>query len=144
MTATYWLAVVRRAGFLLLFVGLGCSHEVPSLPRIVGTDSVMVLAHDGDTLGVITDSVRIRALEAFANARADGWERPWDGIAMWRVRADFYAAGRVQAFFGAAAQSWFNASLPGGMGTRLATGEELEEFRTLAGVAPDTYRALFK
>ena len=128
----------------LLCSTLGCSPEVPSLPRIVGSDSVVVLAHTGDTLGVITDSVRIRALEAFANARADGWERPWDGIAMFRVRADFYAAGRVQRHFGAAASSWFNATLPGGMGTRLATAEELEEFRALAGVPPDTYKALFK
>ena len=137
------LAILRKEGFLLV-LALGCSPEVPSLPKIVGSDRVVVLAHTGDTLSVITDSVRIRALEAFANARADGWERPWDGIAMSRVRADFYMGGRMQTLFGAGATSWFNATLPGGMATRLATAAELEEFRALAGVPPDTYKALFK
>ena len=143
MAVTFQSAHIRAAG-VFLFVGLGCSPEVPSLPRIVGSDRVIVLATYGDTLGVITDSVRIRALEAFANARADGWARPWDGIAVFRVRADFYANGRLRAHFGAAAERWFNASLPGGQGTRPATVEELEEFRALTGVAPETFKALFK
>ena len=125
----------------IVLLTLSCSPQVPEMRQVVGTDRVVITGFSGaDTLHVVTDTARIRALENFVNSRTDRWERPWDGIAGPRANATFYAGSAVNANFGAG-PDFFNAHLPGGSAIRPATEEEVKEFIALLGVTPDVLKA---
>ena len=115
----------------------GCSAAPITPSPLERIDRVEVrYEYAEDSLLLVTDSTRVKAIVDFVNARRDGWKRPFEGVPGPRVLLIFYVASVPQGAFGAGADYFFS-ELHGmdGAAVRPAESPELDEFAALTGVA---------
>ena len=92
--------------------------------RLAGRDTIVTSIIDPDSLGRIV---------AFVNVRRGGWERPWSGIPVPVVMAEFYRGKEFMGHVGSGA-SFLEAQREGDFASRPASAEEVAAFNALLGV----------
>ncbi|HEY2377988.1 MAG TPA: hypothetical protein VGH98_18585 [Gemmatimonadaceae bacterium] len=113
-----------------------CGGKVPPYPPLEGITRVEVrgrLAQRDTTVASIADPERIGRILAFVNARCAGWERPWAGIPVPIVVADFYRGSEFMGHVGSGA-SFLETQREDDFASRSASPEEVAEFNALLGI----------
>ncbi|MFL5617970.1 MAG: hypothetical protein ACJ79A_06175 [Gemmatimonadaceae bacterium] len=126
-----WVRGLAASG--LVAVAANCAQSAKGVKPFEGATQVTIVALNHDTLANITDSAQVRALARFVNARLEGWEVDWAGVAVGDAHAEFRHDAAVIGTFGIGHN--FFERYPAGdqlFATRDATQDELEEFARLA------------
>jgi hypothetical protein len=127
---------LSTVGASVALLAAACGGKVPSYPPLDGVTRVDVRVrlngHD-TTVASIADPDSIRRIVAFVNARRDGWERPWYGIPVPIVVANFYRGSEFMGHVGSGA-SFLETQREGDFSSRPASTEEVAAFNSLLGV----------
>lgn len=92
--------------------------------RVAGRDTIVTSIIDPDSLGRVV---------AFVNVRRDGWKRPWSGIPVPVVLAEFYRGKVFMGHVGSGA-SFLETQREDDFASRPASAEEVAAFNALLGV----------
>jgi hypothetical protein len=130
------IRVLRRGGatdyrLLVALIALlaGC-RDVPAFDPLPGGVDRAVVLRRGDSIGTISDSVRLRELRAFIDARRSGWKEPAMEPPFDTIRVDLFAGRRFMGSFGVAKRS-FLLQRHGIWVVRKASDAEIDSFRLL-------------
>jgi hypothetical protein len=120
------LAVI---GAVVAFQGGGL---VEPFPPLVGVTELRIRNRAGDSISVIQDTMRIKQVVAYVNARNAGWTRPIGGIPIPRVVIEFHGV----AFMGHVGfgNGFLETQRMGTFASRRASETELATIRALLGV----------
>jgi hypothetical protein len=129
------------AASIAALAACSASADTREFAIVPGAERVVIIADYGkDTLAEITDPRRIRELLEFVNARRAGWETPWAGVPVPRIRALFYrsaSGGGMIRSFGAGPGFFEATSQPADFASRTAEPSEVGEFLSLLHASPD-------
>ena len=120
----------------MLALLLACGVKVPPFPPLDGITRVDVRVEmDGrdTTVASIAGRDSIGRLVAFVNARRDGWERPWYGIPVPSVVANFYREGEFMGHVGSG-PSFLETQREDDFASRPSSSSEVAEFNALLGI----------
>ena len=127
---------LSTVGVQLALLAAACGGKMRPYPPLEGVTRVDVrvrLAGRDTTIASIVDPDSVRRIAAFVNARRDGWERPWYGVPVAVVVADFYRGKDFMGHVGSGA-SFLETQREGDFASRPASAEEVATFNALLGV----------
>jgi hypothetical protein len=129
---------LRRSaiGVSLALLVAACDEKIPPYPPLEGITRVDVrvrLAGRDATVTSIVDPDSVARVMAFVNVRRNGWQRPWYGIPVPVVVAEFYRGKEFMGHVGSGA-SFMEAQRQGDFASRPASAEEVAVFNALLGV----------
>jgi hypothetical protein len=127
---------IATVGVCLAGIAAGCARSVPAYPPLDGVTrvEVQVRVSGRDTVVAnIVDPDSVRRITTFLNARRAGWERPWYGIPVPIVVANFYRGGEFMGHVGSGS-SFLETQREDDFSSRPASAEEVAAFNALLGV----------
>jgi hypothetical protein len=120
------------AGFPLLWALIFAysSCESYSVPKLDGVTKIVVTNTRGETLKEINDPEKIAVILGFVNNYPSGWGKPFEGVPVPRVTANFYSGKDFVGHFGAD-KGFFETHRRGDFYSRQVSPQEVRSFLTL-------------
>jgi hypothetical protein len=129
--------MIRSLGLFVCLTALvafaGCSGDEREFPKLGQVTRIRVVDNMDQEIGTeITDRQKIEKITEFVDARRSGWTKPWYGIPVPGVSADFYDGSTFKGHFGVGINFfetnrynfWFKAASP----------SEIQQFLDMVGV----------
>ena len=133
MTARLCQAIVVVLAFAACAVPRAQVFE--PLPQV---ERAIVKHTSGDTLAVIVDDSSLRAIQAFINARLDGWTRPSYGVPVPQV--DVALRTEVETVYFGGGAGFLSLHRGDQFVSRSATDAETREFARVIGVSAEYFQ----
>jgi hypothetical protein len=112
---------------------MGCTGRERAFPKLGQVTRIRVVDNmDRDLRPEIRDSRKIEQIAEFVDARRAGWTRPWYGIPVPSVCADFYDGSILKGHFGAGTN--FFETNRNNFWSRHAAPTEVQRFLDMVGV----------
>ncbi len=136
-----------KTRFLMLLLAIsltvccGGKRDLPKeFPALGQVSSVNVVGHDGSKLLVkITDPQNVSQIVAFVDSHRTGWIKPWYGIPVPAVTAEFFNGTVFKGSFGVG-KAFFETQREGSFFSQDTSSTEVRQFLTLLGVDDATVR----
>jgi hypothetical protein len=112
---------------------MGCAEEEHAFPNLGQVTRIRVVDNMSRELRPeITDRQKIDQIAEFVDARRSGWTKPWYGIPVPSVCAEFYDGSSLKGQFGAGIN--FFETNRNNFWSRNATPSEVQQFLDMVGV----------
>jgi hypothetical protein len=112
---------------------MGCAQEERAFPQLGQVTRIRVVDNMSRELRPeITDRQKIDQIADFVDARRSGWTKPWYGIPVPSVCADFYDGSIFKGHFGAGID--FFETNRNSFWSKGATSSEIHQFLDMVGV----------
>jgi len=112
---------------------MGCAKEERAFPKLGQVTRIRVVDNMSRELRPeITDRQKMDQIAEFVDARRSGWTKPWYGIPVPSVCADFYDGSSLKGHFGAGIN--FFETNRNDFWSRNATPSEVQQFLDMVGV----------
>jgi len=102
-------------------------------PRLGKVTRTKVRTRSGRALKTVTAREQLDKVVAFVDGQRTGWERPWSGIPVPQVTAEFYDGATFKGHFGVG-PGFFETHREGDFASKSATAAECAAFLRLLGV----------
>jgi hypothetical protein len=135
MIRSLWLIICLSA-FLLL---MGCAGDEREFPKLGQVTRIRVVDNmDHDIGPEIIDKQKIEQIAEFVDSRRSGWTKPWYGIPVPGVCADFYDGTIFKGHFGAGIN--FFETNRSSFWSKNATASEIQQFLGMVAVPREKIR----
>lgn len=126
---------------LLLMFGCRTNQPCPDMhfDELSGSNRIVITNSLNKELRVIAVHDEIRAIVAFAQAHDTGWETPWAGTPVAKLRTNFYAGDKFLGDLGIG-ETFMTAQGCGSFQSREVSPSDREQIMALLGVS-DPYAA---
>jgi hypothetical protein len=133
------LSLSMRIGCTCLFAAIGVagcrSGQDRDFSALGAVTTITVVEKDrAHSSEKITDAKSISQLVAFVDAHRTGWTKPWYGIPVLVVTAEFYDGSTFEGYFGVG-RNFFETQGDGGFFSKDAQPADVRRFLDLTGVA---------
>ena len=140
-----------RIRFLALLVvvsmtacGIGKQGPPREFPMLGQVTSVNVSGHDGSKPFIkVTDPLKVSQIVAFVDSHRTGWIKPWYGIPVPAVTAEFFNGTIFKGSFGVG-DAFLETQREGGFFSQTTSPREVHAFLDLLGLDDTTFRAAGK
>jgi hypothetical protein len=125
----------RRLSICLatLLLLTGCGGEKKEFRKLGKVTRIRVVdSMDHDIRPEITDAQRIEQLVGFFDARRSGWTKPWYGVPVASVRAEFYDGSLPNGYIGVGVNFFEGGGIS--FWSKDATPSEIQQFMDLVEV----------
>jgi hypothetical protein len=120
----------------------GPPREFPMLGQVTSVN-VVVGPDDSKVFIKVTDPQNVSHIVAFVDSYRTGWIKPWYGIPVPAVRAEFFNGTVFKGSFGVG-DAFFETQRKGGFFSQSTSPSEVHHFLDLLGVDDKTFRAAWK
>jgi hypothetical protein len=129
--------MIRSLQFIICLSALlplmGCGGEEREFPKLGQVTRIRVVDNmDQDIRPEITDRQKIEQIVEFADTRRTGWTKPWYGIPVPSVCADFYDGSILKGHFGVGMN--FFETKRNNFWSKHASPLEIQQFLDMVGV----------
>jgi hypothetical protein len=122
--------IIYLSAFLLL---MGCADDERQFPKLGQVTRIRVVENmDHDIGPEITDGQKIEQIVEFVDSRRSGWTKPWYGVPVPSVCADFYDGSIFKGHFGAGIN--FFETNRSSFWSKNTTPSEIQQFLDMVGV----------
>jgi hypothetical protein len=126
-------SLLRAVCLGVLLPLMGCAKEQRDFPKLGQVTRIKVVDNMSRELRPeITDRKKIDQIAEFVDARRSGWTKPWYGIPVPSVCADFYDGSSLKGHFGTGIN--FFETNRNNFWSRHAAPSEVQQFLDMVGV----------